>query len=160
VTTFATVSAAVADVRAKFEACAADITALADVEGHSIYVQAGLPYWTLRLERMDVASTSANIVQYNVSAIAIYHGWPFTGGQDGEFEKESQLYLVWLPAEFDARPQFNSDAYPTGSGYLAPEGVIVTGARTVRISVGESISHLAVIVEMTIPLELQIEEAY
>lgn len=159
-TTLSVVTGAISDVRAKFIACASDITAQTDVEGRAIYSQAGLPYWTLRLERLERASTSSNIVQYNVTAQAVYHGWPYTGGQDGEFEEAAQLYLLWLPAEFDARPQFNSDAYPTGTGYLAPEGIVVGGARIAKLDTNDSAAQLAIVVDLVIPFELQIEEAH
>jgi hypothetical protein len=157
--TLSIVTAAIADVRTKFEACAADITPNVDVAGRSIYSQAAPPYWTLRLERMELASRSSSIVQYNVTAQATYHGWPVTGGQDGEHEEAAQLYLVWLPAEFDARPQFNSDTYPRGTGYLAPEGVVVSGARIADTG-SDTAKQLGVVVDLVIPLELSIEEAF
>jgi hypothetical protein len=157
--TLSIVTAAIADVRAKFEACAADITPNVDVAGRSIYTQAAPPYWTFRFERMELASRSSSIVQYDVIAQATYHGWPVTGGQDGEHEEAAQLYLVWLPAEFDARPAFQSDTHPNGTGYLAPEGVVVRGGR-IAITGSDAAQQLGIVIDLTIPLELSIEEGY
>jgi hypothetical protein len=157
--TLSIVTAAIADVRTKFEACAADITPNVDVAGRSIYSQAAPPYWTLRLERMELASRSSSIVQYNVTAQATYHGWPVTGGQNGEHEEAAQLYLVWLQAEFEARPYLQSDTYPRGSGYLEADGVKV-GKSRIAITGSDTAQQLGVVVDLVIPLELSIEEAF
>jgi hypothetical protein len=157
--TLSIVTAAIADVRTKFEACAADITPNVDVAGRSIYSVAGQPYWTLRLVDSDPIPRGEPIHQYNVNAQATYHGWPVTGGQNGEHEEAAQLYLVWLQAEFEARPYLQSDTYPRGSGYLEADGVKV-GKSRIAITGSDTAQQLGVVVDLVIPLELSIEEAF
>ena len=154
-----TVAAAIADVRQKFVACVADITPTADRKGYSLYTQAGANYWTLRFVSMVKVTSGAPLVRYDVTAEAIWHGEPVTAGQDGEFEQAAQVNLLWFPAEFDARPYFQSDTYPNGTGYLAPEGVVVTGAR-IATTGPETAQLLGVVVDLVIQLEITIEEGY
>jgi hypothetical protein len=157
--TYSVIAAAVADVRQKFLACVADITPTADNKGYSLYTQAGSNYWTLRLISMTRQPAGKPLVRYDVTAEAIWHGHPVTAGQDGEFEQAAQVNLLWFPAEFDARPYFQSDTYPNGTGYLAPEGIIATSAR-IATTGSETAQMLGVVVDLTIPLELTIEEGY
>jgi hypothetical protein len=157
--TLSIVTAAIADVRAKFEACAADITPNVDVAGRSIYTQAAPPYWTLRFVDSDPIPRGEPIHQYNIAAQATYHGWPVTGGQDGEIEEAAQLYLIWLQAEFEARPYFQSDTHPRGTGYLEADGVKV-GKSRIAITGSDTAQQLGIVVDLTIPLELNIEEGF
>jgi hypothetical protein len=157
--TYSVIAAAVADVRQKFLACVADITPTADNKGYSLYTQAGSNYWTLRFVDMADQFAAKPLVRYDVSAVATWHGHPVTAGQDGEFEQATQVNLLWFPAEFNARPYFQSDTYPNGTGYLAPAGIIAARAR-VAASGPEGAQVLNVEVDLTIPLELQIEEGY
>jgi hypothetical protein len=156
--TLSIVTAAIADVRAKFEACAADITPNVNVEGRSI-VNLTAPYWTLRFVDSDPIPRGEPIHQYNIAAQAIYHGWSVTGGQDGEHEEAAQLYLIWLQAEFEARPYFQSDTHPRGSGYLEADGVKV-GKSRIAITGSDTAQQLGIVVDLTIPLELNIEEGF
>lgn len=153
------VTAAIADIRTKFIEAAEDIKTAADVKGYSTHVQPGLPYWTLRMLSVTSEEMGNNLVRYDITAEAIYHGWAITEGQAGEAEQAAQLNLVLLPAELRARPRFQSVAYPAGTGYLASLGAQVTGARIAQTENGAA-ALLAVVVDITIPLELQLEEGF
>lgn len=153
------VTAAVADVRTKFVSCADDIKPSSTNKGYSMFAGV-LPYWTLRFVSMTVDDTlGRSLVRYNIEAEAIYHGWAVTQGVDGEAEQDMQLQLILIPSELRARPAFQSTDYAAGCGYFAPEGVQVTGARIVTSSNGSG-DVFAVLTQLTIPLELQLEEGF
>lgn len=152
------VIAAVADVRAKFQSAADDIKTASDNYTYSL-IPGKLPYWTLRLVSMETLDTGYPLVQFNITAEAVYHGWALTQGVNGEAEQDAQLHMILLPAELRARPLLQSTDYPSGSGYLASEGIRVTGAR-IAVSNNGSGDVMAVVTDFTIPLELQLEEGY
>ena len=152
------VTAAVADIRAKFQSAADDIKTTSDNYTYTM-VPGKLPYWTLRLASVEAVDLGGPLVQYNIAAEAWYHGWALTQGVSGEAEQDAQLHLILLPAELRARPRLQSTDYPSGSGYLASEGIRVSGARIV-VSQNGTGDVLAVVIDFTIPLEIQLEEGY
>ena len=153
------VTTAVSDIRAKFIACADDIKPSATNKGYSMFAGT-LPYWTLRFVSISVdESLGRPMVRFNIEAEAISHGWAVTQGVDGDAEQDMQLQLILIPAELRARPMFQSTDYASGSGYFAPEGVQITGARIVTSSNGTG-DVFAIVTTMTIPLELQLEEGF
>lgn len=154
------VTAAIADLRTKFVEAAEDIKPTADVVPYAIHAQTALPLWKLVLTSMEVDDTVGHpLVRFNIAAQAIYHGWTLTGGQAGEFEQAAQLHLILLPAELRARPYFQSTLYASGCGYLAPEGIRVTGAAIAQSENG-TIATIAIVTDLIIPLEVQLEEGF